>query len=118
MKLFDIMKGFTKVMPPEDVDLIVCDEHANPDARDFEVVRFYKKGSLLKHEYIAKGSCDAERFIDHLENEPSAWELAPESGYYFLDYCPVEKRLKWFPDKINPLDSLYVIIDPLDDPGE
>lgn len=117
MKLINIMKRFTKTPPPEDVDLLVCNITDDPEDRMFERVRFYRKGSVLEHEYRAKGDNDLERFLDHMENEPSAWEPAPETGYYFLIHCPKEDRLLWHISRINPLDSLYVIIDPEEDPG-
>ena len=117
MRLIDIMKKFTDVLPPEDVDLIICNITDDPDGREFERARFFKKGSLLKHEYRSTGRDEMERFLDQLVNEPSAWEQAPETGYYILIYCPAEERVKWHLSRIKPLDSLYVILDPADIPA-
>ena len=111
MNLIDIMVKFADVFPPEDVDLLICNITDNPEDRDFERARFFKKGTLLKHEYRSKATNAMERFVDHLENEPSAWEPAPETGYYFLIYCPKEERVKWHISRIKPLDSLYVILE-------
>ena len=70
---------------------------------------------LLPHEYRAKGNNDVERFLDHLENEQSAWKPAPQTGYYMLVHCPKEGRSMYHLCTINPLDSKYIIINPLDD---
>ncbi|GAA0797628.1 hypothetical protein GCM10008910_20640 [Faecalicatena orotica] len=47
MILIDIMKKFTDTLPPEDVDLIVCNITDTLDDRDFERARFFKKGTPL-----------------------------------------------------------------------
>lgn len=117
MRLIDIMKKFTDTLPPEDVDLIICNITDDPDNREFERARFFKKGSLLKHEYRSSGKDAIERLLDCLVNEPTAWEQAPETGYYILIYCPKEERMKWHLCRIKPLDSLYVILDPADIPA-
>ena len=117
MRLIDIMKKFTDVLPPEDVDMIICNITDDPDDREFERARYFRKGSLLKHEYRSKGRDEMERFLDQLVNEPSAWEQAPETGYYILIYCPAEERVKWHLSRIKPLDSLYVILDPTNIPA-
>ena len=117
MRLIDIMKKFTDALPPEDTNLIVCNITHKADDREFEQARFFKKGSLLKHEYRANGTNEMERFFDQLINEPTAWEEAPETGYYILIYCPAEERVKWHLSRIKPLDSLYVILDPSDIPA-
>lgn len=44
MKLFDIMKNFNEEMPPQNVDLLVCDNPADPEDRIFERVCFFRKG--------------------------------------------------------------------------
>lgn len=62
MRLIDIMKKFTDVLPPEDVDMIICNITDDPDDREFERARFFKKGSLLKHEYRSKGSDESLLF--------------------------------------------------------
>ncbi len=117
MRLIDIMKKFTDTLPPENIDLIVCNITDNPDDRDFERARFFKKGTTLEHEYRPCGRDEIERILDHLANEPTAWEPAPETGYYILIYCPAEDRSKWILSRIKPLDSLYVILDPADIPA-
>lgn len=117
MRLIDIMKKFTDALPPEDVDLIICNITDDPDNREFERARFYKKGSLVKHKYRSSVENEMERFLDHLVNEPTAWEPAPETGYYLLIYCLAEERVKWHLSRIKPLDSLYVILDPADIPA-
>lgn len=115
MKLFDIMKNFNEEIPPQNVELLVCDNPADPENRIFERVCFFRKGTLLPHEYRAKGNNDVERFFDHLENEQSTWKPAPQTGYYMLVHCPKEGRSMYRLCTINPLDSKYIIINPLDD---
>lgn len=36
MRLFDIMHNFTDELPPEGIELLVCDNPDNPDDRIFE----------------------------------------------------------------------------------
>ena len=115
MKLFDIMKDFNEELPPENIELLVCDNPANPEDRIFERACFFRKGSLLPHEYRAKGRSDAERFLDYIGNEQSAWKPAPQTGYYMLVHCPKEDRQVYKLCCINPLDSRYIIINPIED---
>ena len=86
MKLFDIMKNFNEEIPPQNVDLLVCDNPADPEDRIFERVCFFRKGTLLPHEYRAKGKNDVEQFFDHLENEQSAWK--PAFGTAHCEFDP------------------------------
>ncbi len=116
MRLFDIMENFTDKLPPENIRLLVCDNPEHPEDRIFEIAWFYKKGSMLPHEYKAQGSNEVSRLFDYLENEQTAWEPAAETGYYILQYCPKEDRQRYCLSCINPLDSKYKILDPLDDP--
>ena len=115
MRLFDIMHNFTDELPPEGIELLVCDNPDNPDDRIFERATFYKKGSMLPNEYIGHGTTDAERFFDYMANHTSTWEPAPETGYYILVNCPVDNRVVYKLCCINPLDSTYIIMDPLDE---
>ena len=115
MTLYDAMHNFTDKIPPEDIELLVCDNQENHEHREFERAFFYKKGSMLPHEYRAQGENDVERFLDHMANYKTAWEPAKETGYYILVNCPAENRLKLRLCHINPLDSKYIVIDPLED---
>ena len=80
-----------------------------------ESLSVYASSAKAPYLYRAKGNNDVERFFDHLENEQSAWKPAPQTGYYMLVHCPREGRSMYRLCTINPLDSKYIIINPLDD---
>ena len=110
MSIIQNMTKFTDRMPPEGVDLfVVC----NPDSeiRDYDVLRFYKKGTQIEDDYRSPLPSGMEKLMDEILHHGILHHAAEKTGYYMFKYkenCPVV----WWPSSYNVLDSVWAVINP------
>ena len=90
MCLLCSLRAFTEKQPPEGTDHFVCENPADPQKRTYGIMRFFKKGSLFPE-------------LMHIE-----------TGYYFLETGNQDgtDTAVWLQSTINPLDSVYAVINP------
>ena len=77
--------------------------------------RLQNRMSAISSAYSELSSSQLDYVKFYMENHTSTWEPAPETGYYILVNCPIDNRVVYKLCCINPLDSKYIIIDPLDE---
>ena len=108
---------FTEKRPPEGVDLFVC---GNPDCtkeRIYGIMQYFEKGTHLPDVLCTNAPTRDERLIDALFRMKEDCRIAPETGYYFMDTVEEDdagRDAVWLLSSINPLDSVYAIINPED----
>ena len=108
---------FTEKRPPEGVDLFVC---GNPDCtreRTYGVMQYFEKGTHLPDVFCTNAPTRDERLIDALFRMKEGCRIAPETGYYFMDTVEEDDAgcdAVWLLSGINPLDSVYAVINPED----
>ena len=104
---------FTERRPPEGVDLFVC---GNPDCtreRTYGVMQYFEKGTQLPDVFCTNAPTRDERLIDALFRMKEGCRIAPETGYYFMDTVEEDDAgcdAVWLLSGINPLDSVYAVI--------
>lgn len=110
MSIIQHMTKFTEKLPPEGVDLfVVC----NPDSedRDYDILRFYKKGTQIEDDYRSPIPCGMEKLLDEIMHHGSLHHPAEKTAYYMFKYkenCPVV----WWPSSYDVLDSVWAVINP------
>ena len=108
MKYYQHMTEFTDKMPPEGVDLFIVVDPESED-RDYDIVRFYKKGTLITDDYRSPIPCGIEKLLDELQHFESLKHPAPKTGYYLFRY-EEKSPCVWWPSSYNTLDSMYFVI--------
>ena len=117
MSIIETLTPFLKKVPPENVDLFVCDMAKDAQDRIYEVMRFYHKGSVLDDDSFEPPDMSLaprERLLRAIFEENPNPRRAEKTGYYLLapfddDHCVLNLM------GINPLDSAYAIINPEDE---
>ena len=114
MCLLCSLRAFTEKQPPEGTDLFVCANPADPQKRTYGIMRFFKKGSLFPELMHIEKSSREERLMDALFHLNRSGIPAPETGYYFLETGNQDgtDTAVWLQSAINPLDSVYAVINP------
>ena len=110
MNIIQHMTKFTDKMPPEGVDLfVVC----NPESedRDYEILRFYKKGSEIEDDYRSPLPNGIAKLMDEVIHFGSLHHPAEKTGYYMFD-LKEDSPVVWRPSNYNVLDSVWAVINP------
>ena len=116
MSIIQNMTKFTDRMPPEGIDLfVVC--HPDSEVRDYDILRFYRKGSQIEDDYQSPYSDGIEKFLDEILHHGTLHHAAEKTGYYMfecMENCPVV----WWPSNYEVLDSVWAVVNPEDEVQE
>ncbi len=108
--LLDTLIPFTAKEPPEGVDLFVCGNADDPENRCYGIMQYFKKGTMLPELFMMKAPVRDERLVDALDNLEYGVLAAPETGFYFPEAADEDYHSLWLRSNINPLDSVYAVI--------
>ena len=79
--------------------------------------QYFEKGTHLPDVFCTNAPTRDERLIDALFRMKEGCRIAPETGYYFMDTVEEDDAgcdAVWLLSGINPLDSVYAVINPED----
>ena len=113
MNILKHMTPFTDKLPPEGKDLfVVC----NPESedRDYEILRFYRKGSRIEDDYRSPLPRGMEKLMDEIIHHGTLSHPAPKTCYYMFRYDE-KSPVVWVPSGYNVLDSVWATINPEDE---
>ncbi len=113
MNILKHMTKFADKMPPEGVDLfVVC----NPDDedRDYDILRFYRKGTEIEDDYRSPIPCGIEKVLDEVLHHGTLHHPAEKTGYYMFRY-EEDSPVIWWPSNYDVLDSVWAVINPEDE---
>lgn len=107
---------FAEKKPPQGVDLFVCGDPDEMSSRCYGIMQFFEKGTILPAIVHSDAPSREERILDALICAKFCCRKAPETGYYFLEACEEDESgdAIWLESCINPLDSVYAVINPED----
>lgn len=110
--ILEHLTPFTERMPPEGIDLFVCEE--NDSRRRYGIMRFFIKGSLLPGCCGNHGKTPEERLLERIFRDPDDDAFAPATGFYRYEKIRSSDGRKgaWVKSSINPLDAAYIAINP------
>lgn len=110
--ILEHLTPFTEKMPPEDIDLFVCEE--NDTERTYGIMRFFMKGSVLPRSYGNEGKTPEERLLERIFRDPDDDAFAPATGFYRYEKSRSSDGRKgvWVKSSMNPLDAAYIAINP------
>lgn len=80
-------------------------------------MQYFEKGTQLSDVFCTNAPTRDERLIDALFRMKEGCRIAPETGYYFMDTVEEDDAgcdAVWLLSGINPLDSVYAVINPED----
>ncbi len=113
MYILEHLTSVTDKLPPEDVDLFVC---ADPEDHEYEIARFYQKGSLIEEMGFSRAKDPVKRALEDLLGVNNYFKTAEETGFYILDSVGSEDgECHWRLLSYNPLDCSYAVICPEDE---
>ncbi len=113
MSILNYLTPVIEKIPPEGVDLFVC---ADPEDFEYNIARFYHKGSKIKELGFSKAEDPVQRFIEDITGMHDYYKKAETTGFYILDDVgSKDGGCHWRALGYNPLECSYVVIRPEDE---